>query len=144
MKKHALFDFETKLYNRQFLEETYRSLCAKAKRYERTLTIARIQIPELNIDSPVLSKEERKEVLHRFGAQLWKLIRDSDIACHVENENFVLLLPETTIEQSKVIEDRIEEMLEKEYKGRVTFVFKACEAMDEKGCETVLHDCIAE
>jgi diguanylate cyclase (GGDEF)-like protein len=142
VRENALYDFETKLYNRRFMEETYRNMCATIKRYKKTMSILSLQVPQLNPNDTTITKEERKKTLHKVGEILWNMTRDSDFAFHTEDENFVLLLPETTQKQSEVVKQRLKSALHKELGGKITVDCHICEASDEKSCDTAFMKCI--
>ena len=141
-KEHAIFDFETKLYNQVFLEEAYRNQCAKVRRYNKILSVTNIEIPQLHSSNGALSKEERREILHQTGELFWNITRDSDLAFHTENENFVLIMPETTAEESTVVEERLKNIFYEKFGDKITLTCISCEVSDENSCETVFKSCI--
>ncbi|GEM_PF-4128172 len=142
MKRTAVHDFATTLYNHQFLDEVFRRMCAEMKRYGRHFTVLQLQIPALLPESGKFSEEKRMQMLQSVGSGIWDLIRDSDIACHTEENSFVLLLPETTAEQSGVVKNRLEKSLARKLGKEVDMHFKTCEVTDERGCETARKECV--
>ena len=141
-KEHAIYNLESNLYNRKFLEETFRRKCANVKRYNKTLSVLHIQIPQLHPKESSLAPKEQTKMLHSISKTLWHLTRDSDIACHVEEDTFVILMPETTKEQSKIVEERIRESLNKIFSHPFNMKCKTCEASDEESCEVAFEMCI--
>ena len=142
-KEHAIYNLESNLYNRKFLEETFRRKCANVKRYNKILSVLHIQIPQLHPKETTLTAREQTKILHSVSKALWELTRDSDVACHTEDDTFVILMPETTEEQSKTVEDRIREFLNKTLGKEFNIKCKTCEASDEKSCELAFEMCIA-
>ena len=136
-KEHAIYNLESNLYNRKFLEEIYSKMCANVKRYDKVLSVMTLHIPMLGTDERSLPKEKREKILHSIGEILWKHTRDSDAACHIEEESFVILMPETSASESKTVEERLEKEFSEKLGREVAFEFTAYEVSDEQSCTNV-------
>jgi diguanylate cyclase (GGDEF)-like protein len=139
-KKHAIFDFETKLYNRQFLEEIYQSLCAKVKRYQKVFSVTTINIAEIQQQTDSKTKEQ---MLHKIGKILWDLTRDTDIASRIQEDEFILLMPETRMSQAEIVIGRIKQALEEECNNTLTLKYNLHEVSNEESCTAVFNTCIS-
>ena len=140
IRRKAIHDFETTLYNRKFVEESFKKMCAESVRYGKKLTVLRIRIPEFAADNTTLDAGQREKLMHRFGTAIWDLVRESDVAAHTEEDDFILLLPQTSAEQAAVVERRIRE---KAGKG-LTLIFSTGEAGAEGSCEAVYKKCFSK
>ncbi len=140
IKRKAIRDFETTLYNRKFIKESFKKVCAESKRYGNNLTILDIHIKEFDSKTSTLTKKEREQLLHQFGTTMWGLVRESDIAARIEEDRFVLLLPWTSAQQATVLEERITEKTEK----RLTLTMQINEIAESDKCESVFENYFAE
>ena len=139
IRRRAIHDFETTLYNSSFVEESFKKMCARSKRYGYPMTVMRIWVEEFSPANSSLDKQEQEKLLHRFGTDLWEEIRESDVAARTEDGSFILLLPHTTAEEATVVEQRIREKIG----NRITLTCRIFEIDGEQSCESassaILH-----
>ena len=104
MKKHAIYDHETKLFNKQYFLAECKSSCAKAVRHEYPLSMLLITINGFE-------KETKVQTFKAFGTLISSLVRDGDLPCRYDENNFLILLPFTQKENALIFENRIREAL---------------------------------
>ena len=131
-KKHAIYDFETKLYNGSFYKVEYAKFCANAERYSEENSELLITVDGLE----VLEQDAKLHLLRKLGALVETVIRESDIACRVDEEHVSILLPHTSIEHSAGLHQRIENLLsENSDLTASTLVFSLqTRSLDKKQC----------
>ncbi|UPT77310.1 GGDEF domain-containing protein [Sulfurovum sp. XGS-02] len=113
MKKHAIHDHETKLFNKTYFCAELKSSCARAMRNKTPLSVLSISIDDFGEESKHYSQKIQTYLLKTFGGLIISLVRESDVACRYNENHFFILLPETSEENALVLEKRISEALEK-------------------------------
>ncbi|HIE59011.1 MAG TPA: diguanylate cyclase, partial [Hydrogenothermaceae bacterium] len=107
LKKHAIYDLETNLFNKKYLMSQLDILCARSVRTKEPLSILSLYI---NV-SETERKSIRKHVFEMFGGLIISLTRTSDVACRYDSNIFSILLPETNKQNALILENRIRETL---------------------------------
>jgi len=107
MKKHAIHDHETKLFNKQYFLSECKSSCARAVRHEYPLSMLLITINGFE-------KETKIQTLKALGTLIFFLVRDGDLPCRYDENKFLILLPFTQKENALLFEKRIREALMKD------------------------------
>jgi diguanylate cyclase (GGDEF)-like protein len=99
----TMVDEATRLFNRDYFEESLTNEVERARRYKRNLTLILFQV------SPNQRLSLREEaLLARKGAEtLVKCLRKIDILCRVDNFRFALLLPDTPHQNGTTIARRM-------------------------------------
>jgi len=110
LKKHAIHDHETKLYNKKYLMAELRSTCARAERYDYPLTLLSIAVEGL--ENGTYEEKEKAHLLEQLGGILISMTRTSDVACRYDENHLVVMLPFTEEKNAKILQDRIETQLE--------------------------------
>lgn len=96
LKKHAIIDLETKLYNKQYLEASLDQLASKIKRNNQNAAVIALSIDQLDKESTRLSKKAYGKKLHEVASVFWEVTRNSDIAGRYSDHRFIIVLPETS------------------------------------------------
>ena len=109
MKKHAIHDHETKLFNKKYFLSELKTSCARSQRYQYPLSMLSISIDNFE----KYDKETKKHMLQAFGGLLISLSRESDVACRYDDNHFMILLPDQKEEGLSICHQRIQEALEK-------------------------------
>ncbi len=113
LKKAAQFDIVTGLYNRVGLADAYDGLVAG----RRSLDITREDvIMFLDLDNfkdinDSLGHSEGDEILKIVGQLLSSTLRKNDIIGRWGGDEFVVMLPHTTLEQGQVVAEKLNSML---------------------------------
>lgn len=113
MKKHAIHDHETKLFNKKYFSAELKTSCARATRNNAPLSLLSISIEDFGEESKHYSQKIQTYILKTFGGLITSLTRESDIACRYDENHFSILLPDTSEEHAVILEKRIREALEK-------------------------------
>jgi diguanylate cyclase (GGDEF)-like protein/PAS domain S-box-containing protein len=93
LRNQSIRDALTGLYNRRFLEESFRREFSRAQRKETPLALMMLDVDHFKRYNDKYGHDAGDEVLRELGRLLSHFIRESDIACRYGGEEFVLLLP---------------------------------------------------
>ena len=107
LKRSAIVDPLTGLYNRRYLNETLSREMARAQRGKQTLGIIMLDVDHFKSFNDNYGHEAGDLVLKEVGGRLKQACRASDIACRYGGEEFVLVLPEASFE---IVNVRAEEI----------------------------------
>ncbi len=113
MKKHAIHDHETKLFNKKYFLSQVKTSCARSARYKHPLSMLSISIDDLEKGNEKYDQTTKEHALKIFGGLITSLTRMSDIAARYDENHFSILLPETEEENALILEKRVREALEK-------------------------------
>ena len=133
MKKHAIHDHETKLFNKKYFLAELKTSCARALRHDYPLSILSISINDLGKGSKNHEPKTREHILKILGGLITSLTRESDVACRYDENHFYILLPDTQEENALFLEKRVREALE-------THDFGVTSKLDFKFAITHLND----
>ncbi len=110
IKQHAIYDLETKLFNKKYFVSSLATFCAKSLRHKESLSVLWITLIDPN--DVMLDKKRRNIMLSLFGEIIQSEVRTSDIACKYEEDKFSILLPVTKKENVLVLEKRLHQAFE--------------------------------
>ena len=111
MKKHAIYDNETKLFNKKYFLAELHSTCAGSKRHKNPLSLLFVSLD--NFTKETYDKKTKEALLLELGELFTFVTRDSDISCRYDENHFAVLLPLTDKEHALLLKDRLKEALEK-------------------------------
>ncbi len=94
LHKNTLYDFETKLYSKDYLLAVIKDLSARMQRDNEPLSVLYISIDDLKEDESK-SEKEHKRILKNVSELILQSVRDSDIACRYSRYEFMVILPNT-------------------------------------------------
>lgn len=109
MKKHAIHDEETGLFNRKYFNAELHTLCARAVRHGYPLTLLVISLDGYH--SKAYNKRTTKRLMREIGEVFSVTARESDVACRYSENKFAILMPFTTDENGHIFEARIHQAL---------------------------------
>lgn len=145
LKHLANTDSMTNLYNRRFLYEIGLKLIYLARRQKKPLSLVIFDIDNFKLINDTYGHKIGDEVIKEFSNQLTKN-RQSDIIARIGDEEFILLLPNTTKEQAFVVANKLkEDREEKPFQiGEVTLYFTIsggvdCLKEDDVDIEDIIH-----
>ncbi|WP_206076201.1 sensor domain-containing diguanylate cyclase [Marinitoga lauensis] len=107
----SIKDHLTKAYNRNFLEEYLKKIYERSKRYDEIITISFIDIDNFKIINDVYGHDYGDMCLILFSEVVNENIRESDVFARYGGDEFIIIFPNTYIEDSKKIMNRIKEKL---------------------------------
>ena len=105
----------TGLYNRHFFEEEVKRLDVQRN---LPITIAMLDVNGLKMVNDVFGHEAGDELLIKTAKILKEECRSDDIVSRFGGDEFVVLLPKTSEEQTEMIISRVQKALEKEKNGK--------------------------
>jgi len=88
----------TDLFNRRYLEETLEREIRRATRLQRDVAVIMLDIDHFKKYNDTFSHEAGDILLRELGVFLKQQIRGGDFACRYGGEEFVLILPEISLE----------------------------------------------
>lgn len=108
----ASTDPMTKLYNRRYFNELSEDILSLSKREKKDLSIIILDIDKFKKVNDTYGHQFGDKVLICLSNNLIKNQRKSDIICRYGGEEFVILLPNTTIENTLIIAQNIRKIIE--------------------------------
>ena len=100
------FDVDTGVHNRRYFYDVSESIISLAKRDKSHISLSVIYINQLTVSDDAL-----QSIIHMISDS----IRESDIFVKFDRNKFVILFPETSLEQASVVSEKIHTLVEKKY-----------------------------
>lgn len=107
LRNLAMIDPLTGLYNRRFAEQRLAAEVARSERKGHPLTVLTLDLNNFKEINDKYGHLAGDQVLHEFGVRLNKVIRGSDLAVRLGGDEFLVLLPECTVEQLQLVVGRL-------------------------------------
>jgi diguanylate cyclase (GGDEF)-like protein len=123
LRNLAMIDPLTGLYNRRFAEQRLAAEVARSERRGHPLTVLTLDLNNFKEINDTYGHPAGDLVLQEFASRLNKVIRGADLAVRLGGDEFLVVLPECTLEQLKLVLDRLSSF-ELEWQGQkipVTF-----------------------
>jgi len=98
LHEQAIRDSLTGLFNRGYLEETLKRELKRADREQYSLCVLMIDIDKFKQVNDRYGHQAGDKVLREFGKLLMQKIRADDIACRFGGDEFVIVMPDISIE----------------------------------------------
>jgi diguanylate cyclase (GGDEF)-like protein len=125
LRSLALLDPLTGLYNRRFAEQRLAAEVARSERKGHPLTVMTLDLNNFKQINDTYGHAAGDEVLRKFALRLNKVIRGTDLAVRLGGDEFLVLLPECTLDQVQVVLGRLGS-IEVEWQGqRIPVTFSA-------------------
>ena len=105
-QRESRTDSLTGLASRRHFDEAFRRELAMARRYERPLSLAMIDVDKMKTINDEWGHPVGDEVLRAVG-ELLRDTRCGDIAARYGGDEFLLLMPDTSVEQAEMAIERI-------------------------------------
>ncbi len=114
--KHLSFiDPLTQLYNRRFFIDSSKTVLEIAKREETPLSLMMIDIDKFKNVNDTYGHQVGDEVLKLLAKTMKSRQRKSDMSCRYGGEEFVILLPKTSITKAEAVAKELRENVQKSY-----------------------------
>ena len=113
LKTLAYYDELTGCINFRWIMYLLRNEIARAKRYNKEMTISMIDIDHFKKVNDKYGHLVGNDVLREFASIVKDNVRDVDIVGRYGGEEFLVILPEATVKQSLIVLERIREKLAK-------------------------------
>jgi diguanylate cyclase (GGDEF)-like protein len=123
LRSLAMLDPLTGLYNRRLAEQRLAAEVARSERKGHPLTVLTLDLNNFKPINDTYGHAAGDEVLKKFAVHLNRAIRGTDLAVRLGGDEFLVVLPECTLEQVQTILGRLGS-LEVEWQGHqipVTF-----------------------
>lgn len=114
LKRMAVTDELTGLFNRRFCFDVFKRQLALANRYKRSLVIYYVDINNLKKINDTYGHDEGDNVIRRVATELRKNIRVSDFIFRLGGDEFLLLFPETDLESTNNLMNRVKTILNRQ------------------------------
>src|SRR5229473_7229525 len=125
LRNLAMVDPLTGLYNRRFAVQRLASEVARSERRGHPLTVLTLDLNDFKQINDMHGHPAGDQVLQEFAAHLNRVIRGSDLAVRLGGDEFLVLLPECTLEQLRLVLGRLGS-LEVDWQGlKLPVIFSA-------------------
>jgi diguanylate cyclase (GGDEF)-like protein len=111
LRNLAMVDPLTGLYNRRFALQRLAAEVARSERRGHPLTVLTLDLNEFKQINDQHGHPAGDHVLQEFAAHLNRVIRGSDLAVRLGGDEFLVLLPECTLEQLQLVLSRLGSMV---------------------------------
>jgi diguanylate cyclase (GGDEF)-like protein len=109
----AMIDPMTRLWNRLGMEAMMNKEWAEARRYKRPLTIVMCDIDHFKKINDTYGHDVGDDVIRTAGKKLLENLRTEDHICRVGGEEFLMILPNCTINAASELLERTRKTVEK-------------------------------
>src|SRR5260221_693896 len=107
LRNLAMIDPLTGLYNRRFAEQRLAAEVARSERKGHPLTVLTLDLNNFKEINDTYGHPVGDLVLQKFAARLNNVIRGGDLAVRLGGDEFLVLLPECTSQQLKLVLGRL-------------------------------------
>jgi diguanylate cyclase (GGDEF)-like protein/PAS domain S-box-containing protein len=107
LRVQSIRDALTGLFNRRYLEESLLRELARAKRKTTALGVVMLDVDHLKLVNDSFGHEAGDTLLHSIGEWLHANTRAEDISCRYGGDEFVLILPDATLESTRLRAEQI-------------------------------------
>jgi diguanylate cyclase (GGDEF)-like protein len=97
LREEAIHDPLTGLFNRRYLEETLARELHRAKRGNTSLCVAMLDLDKFKPFNDTFGHDAGDALLRQLGPMLRQALRKSDMACRYGGDEFVLVLPDSSL-----------------------------------------------
>lgn len=111
----ATLDELTGLYNRHFLMQRIKEEIKKSWRFKQSLSLIFMDLDFFKKVNDHYGHQIGDQLLMELGEFIKKSIRDYDVACRFGGEEFVILLPQTKLDNAYDLADRLRENIANQY-----------------------------
>ena len=115
LKYLSFIDPLTQLYNRRFFIDSSKTVLEIAKREETPLSLMMIDIDKFKNVNDTYGHQVGDEVLKLLAKTMKSRQRKSDMSCRYGGEEFVILLPKTSITKAEAVAKELRENVQKSY-----------------------------
>jgi len=100
LKMQSIRDPLTGLFNRRYMDETLERELLRAIRQENSICLLMLDIDRFKQYNDTHGHEAGDILLQALGEFLKQHVRSSDVACRYGGEEFIIILPETNLEEA--------------------------------------------
>jgi two-component system cell cycle response regulator len=103
----AVVDGLTGLYNRRYFDRHLALMLERSREQERDLSVLMMDIDHFKQVNDNWGHDAGDTVLKEFARRLQRSIRGVDLACRYGGEEFVVLMPDTDLENASAVAERV-------------------------------------
>ena len=107
LREEAIHDPLTGLFNRRYLEETLPRELHRARRRNSPLCVAMLDLDDFKLFNDRFGHDAGDSLLRELGRVLREKLRKSDISCRYGGEEFVVVLPDSSLADA---EQRVQQL----------------------------------
>ena len=111
LKKHAVHDHVTGLYNKQYFDNMVTHEEALSDRQDKPLSLLLLNITNYKELENSLEIEILEKQIKEFAKIFGNFFRYSDTVCRIEDSSFVAITPDATLENEEIVLRRLKEEL---------------------------------
>ena len=112
LKEMSITDDLTHLYNRKHYNSKINKMISLYKRYSAPFSIIMYDIDDFKSINDTYGHHIGDKVLINMSKRVQSLLRDTDLLFRIGGEEFIILIPETSIEESFFIAEKIRKDIE--------------------------------
>jgi two-component system cell cycle response regulator len=113
LRRMALTDSLTGIYNHQYIHDCLEKEISRSRRYKKSLSIVMLDIDNFKLINDVMGHPKGDEILRAVTAAIKTCLRGSDSFGRYGGEEFLLVLPETDAAGALVVAEKIRDSLRK-------------------------------
>jgi two-component system, cell cycle response regulator len=107
----AITDELTGLHNRRYMERHLGTLAERAKATGRPLSVLIADIDHFKSINDSYGHDAGDAVLREFGTRFRRNTRSVDLACRVGGEEFIIVMPDTALENALQVGERVRDCI---------------------------------
>jgi diguanylate cyclase (GGDEF)-like protein len=107
LRSQSMIDPLTGLYNQRFAEQRLAAEVARSERAGHALGVLLLDLSHFKQINDTYTRAAGDEVLKAFATRLTRVIRGSDLAVRLNDDEFLILLPDCTADQLKRVLGRL-------------------------------------
>ncbi len=107
LKYLSITDPLTGIYNYRYFTQTLDYEIIRAKRYQRNLSFLMIDVDQFKFYNDTFGHLEGDQVLKALARIFQRSVRETDIVCRYAGDEFAVIMPETNLDQAKIVIEKI-------------------------------------
>ena len=138
LERISLSDPLTGVYNRRYFDSHFSDELSRSRRYGSTLSLIMFDIDHFKRINDIYGHDVGDSVLKQLTASVRQTVRQHDRLCRVGGEEFVIILPNTSLQNAEQFAERIRQEIAQatwERDGRVTISLGVHECRDDESAE---------
>lgn len=141
LKETLRKDLVTEVFNRIYLKEVLEREIGKKRRYKIPLSLVLVDIDNFKQINQNYGRTTGDKVLRQFGKLLIENTRMVDMVFRMEDDNFILLLPNTNIDGANVVSKKVKNVTNSTlFEGNISMIVNtsAAECSEDDTVETLI------
>lgn len=110
LKEISRKDLISGAFNRLFLKEVLEREIERIKRYKIPLSLVLVDIDNFKLINQNYGRTTGDKILKQFSKLLTENTRMADMVFRIEDDNFIIMLPNTNIEGANIVANKVEKI----------------------------------